>query len=707
MHRGLDQLAEHFGDKSALSTAVVVFERKDSPLSKADFADIERVAFQITKPGAGPNVDAEMKSATLKTPATFALAGRGNPLISDDGHAALVWVSLPFNYITKSAARVVQHMQDVVAGSRLPTGVSAAVTGSAGYGYDYGVAIERSHLKTSVVTFIAVTIILLLVYRAPIAAIIPLAGISLAAIVTFKLLGYAERFGVRDGTAERIFTFVLLYGAGIDYSLLLMGRYREFLDQGEPPSTAVAMARKASLPAIASSALMTISGLLMLCFAHFSVFRNAGPGVVLAILVAAIAATTLVPAMLGIVGPVTFWPAIHNESFVQQPAVIWPWVARLVTARPWTVMSITAIALILPAIQGAQVRWSYDALYSLKSTYPARQGSMMVERHWPTGEIAPITIVAVSDQALSDKAWQDASATMVSAVRANHDVENVRALSQPLGVHGGSAAGSTLLMLARKQIRDEFVSADGRAMRMSVVLKVSPLTRSAMDAAADLSAASAKLNLPLKFYLTGATAEMIDLRDLTQSDFRLVAVLALSAILIVVFLVLRDAVLSVFILAATVLSYLTTLGLTYWIFRLLGGQGLEWKVQMLLFMVLIAVGQDYSIFFAIRLAQEARTLPCREAVQKALVFTGPVISSCGLIMAATLGSIMAGDVRVLLELGFAFALGMLIDTFIVRPLLLPTMVLITGRTLQRSAVGSPSKAMGETVAAGTSTPTTE
>jgi RND superfamily putative drug exporter len=143
--------------------------------------------------------------------------------------------------------------------------------------------------------------------------------------------------------------------------------------------------------------------------------------------------------------------------------------------------------------------------------------------------------------------------------------------------------------------------------------------------------------------------------------------------------------LSLFSLAATLLSYLATLGLTTWIFGLLGSDGLEWKVQMLLFIVLVAVGQDYSIFFAVRYAQEARRLSCAQATERALIFTGPVISSCGLIMAATLGSIMAGDVTVLVQLGFAFALGMLIDTFIVRPLLLPAFVVITCRTLHRAA----------------------
>jgi RND superfamily putative drug exporter len=141
-------------------------------------------------------------------------------------------------------------------------------------------------------------------------------------------------------------------------------------------------------------------------------------------------------------------------------------------------------------------------------------------------------------------------------------------------------------------------------------------------------------------------------------------------------------------IAATVLSYFTTLGLTVWIFESLGHEGLEWKVQVFVFIVLIAVGQDYNIFFAVRFAQES-SAPANPslaaAMHRAIVHTGPVISSCGVIMAASLGSVMASDVVLLVQLGFAFALGMLIDTFVVRPLLLPAFMLLTRRSLRNAS----------------------
>ena len=166
VHRGLDQLAEHFGDKSGLSVIVVVFERADAPLTLGDLTEVERIGAMVPKPLPGESISNELNAISVRTPATLAVAGKANPLISEDGRAALVRVSLPFNYLTKQAARVVKHTQEIVAGGNFPPGLSAAVTGSAGYGYDYGVATERSHEKTLIVTLISVIVILLAVYRA-------------------------------------------------------------------------------------------------------------------------------------------------------------------------------------------------------------------------------------------------------------------------------------------------------------------------------------------------------------------------------------------------------------------------------------------------------------------------------------------------------------------------------------------------------------
>ena len=697
VHIGLEAMARHFGDKAGLSNADIVFERAAGGLTDQDLAAVEQIAVQLRQSRLGEGLDDELRDISVRTPAALVLAGKSNPLVSQDGHAALISISLPYNFITKHAARAVKHFQDVLAAASLPPGLKAAVTGSAGYGYDYAVATERSHQKTMIVTIVSVILILLIIYRAPISAMIPLVCISMAAGIVMSLLTVLERYGLHSGTAERIFTFVLLYGAGIDYSLLFVSRFREFLNEGRPSTKAMVMALNASVVAIFSSTTMTLAGLAMLCFARFSVFRHAGPAVCLALVVAALAAATLVPAMIAIVGTRVFWPwrsarspGMTGSSTARASGFgIWTWLADRVVARPGMTLVITLAALVLPAIRGSHIDWNYDALYSLKPTYQARRGTEMAQRHWPIGETAPVTLLVLTPEPQTLAAWQAQCAEISRAVQQVSEVNNVRSLVEPLGSRVGSIENAAIMLFAGERLQAEYLSADRCAMRLAVVLKLPPLGRAAMENVTAIRSATvtalSNAGVTAMVHVTGSTAEMTDIRAITQADFRKVAVLAMVAIVLMVFLVLRDVWMSLFIVGATVLSYVTTVGLTYWVFGLRGSSGLEWKVQMLLFIVLVAVGQDYSIFFAVRFAQEARRLPCAAATRRALVFTGPVISSCGLIMAATMGSIMAGDVQALLQLGFALALGMLIDTFLIRPLLLPAFIVLTRRTLQRTA----------------------
>jgi RND superfamily putative drug exporter len=221
-------------------------------------------------------------------------------------------------------------------------------------------------------------------------------------------------------------------------------------------------------------------------------------------------------------------------------------------------------------------------------------------------------------------------------------------------------------------------------MRLSVILDQTGFSLAAMDSLKRLQRTVEGRSRRIgrtDVYLTGATAEMADIKAVTQGDFHRVALLALAVIFLMVVALLRDVWLSAFMVASTVLSYFATLGIAYWVFAgLLGQEGLDWKVEVFLFVVMVAVGVDYSIFLASRLSQEARRLPVRMATCRAIIHTGPVISSCGLIMAATLGSLMAGDLQLLRQLGLALAMGMLIDTFLVRPVLLPAFVVLSGRT---------------------------
>ena len=691
-YRALTEYAERFGDKSGMSEVVVTFERSQSALTPRDLADAEDVGRRMMTAAIGDGPDF-LRDITIRTPKSFAMMKSKNPLISKDGKAAMVCLFLPYKDTSADAVHMVDRVHAVVDDYPFTAGLQTAITGSAGFCRDYLLAHERSHDRTVTVSIIAIVLVLLLVYRAPLAAAIPLVVIGILTAITTKITILGRSLGFSTGTAERLFMLLLLFGAGVDYSMLFISRYKEYLRGARSARKAFIVALDTSCGAIAASAATTAAGLATLCLAQFGVFRDVGPAIVLALLTAGFASITLVPALVAIVGPTLFWPRRESHSHqiadVPREEKLWTSLANYVTRRPALVLLLTGAILAGPVLRGATLSWSYDAHSSLPSRYSASRGMDFVRRHWSVGEISQTRVLIASPSSHSMLEWISISRSIAANLRGATGLSDIRGLTSPLGIREGELANIAAGLVGGKEIASEFVSPDRRAIWFSATLDSAPQSPEALACLARIRRVTqqtlAKAAFPAEIHFTGATAETADLRDVTQSDFRRVSFLSLSIILLIVAVLLRDVPLSIFMVAATVVGYLATLGVTAWVFRLLTGSELDWEVEVFLFIVMVAVGQDYNLFFAVRLAQESHSLDVAAATSRALVHTGSVISSCGVIMAATLGSMVVGEIKMLQQLGFALGLGMLIDTFVVRPLLLPTFIVLTRRTISKAA----------------------
>jgi RND superfamily putative drug exporter len=608
-----------------------------------------------------------------------------NPYISRDGQAAILLVNVPANYITLRSANTVKHVRELIARTPPPAGTALAITGSAALGADYAAAAETSHRRTLWVTLVAVLVILLAVYRSPLSAVLVIGVITLAALVASGALSLGSRAGLHVGTAERIFVFVLLYGAGVDYSLLYLSRFREMLGRQRPARAAAGEALAATAPTIAASAGTVIGGLAMLSAAQFTLFKTTGQTVAGALVIALLASLTLLPAAAALLGRRLFWPNRRWDILGAQR--FWPWAAGLITRRPAWVLGLTLLALAVPAWRGTGLTYVYDTVAGLSDRYASVAGVQAVKRHWPEGEIAPTTLVLVADEPAKDL-LRPAAAALTESAGKLPCVANVRSLALPLGKGVNLPTQGPLGLLLspltgrlRERIESEYVGGDGLATRLVVVANCPPLSNQAMSMLEQVRQTAEALPPGVRLYVSGSTADMADIRSVTQSDFYRVAALTLGVVFLIVLALLRDVILAGFMVASTVISYLATLGFTWWYFTGVGGTaGLDWKVEVFLFVVMVAVGQDYNIFLAARLAEESACGSATQAARAALTSTGGIISSAGLIMAATLGSLLVGDLALLVQLGFAFALGMLLDTFVVRPLLLPSFAVLTGRT---------------------------
>ncbi len=774
--RAVEALNASFPDNSGLSQAVVVFERPDGPLTPHDLATLERLADRIPRERTDQVTPPELQNLHIRSPRSVPLPS--NPLLSPvgpRGQAGLIVVNIPSHFVSMRSARVVRHIRTLLGQTDLPAGVRVEVTGAAAFGNDYAEAGVRSNRRAFLVTLLAVVAILLLVYRAPLAALVPLGAITLAAAVAIKLVDAEQFWGVNVGTAERIFVIVLLYGAGVDYSLILISRYREFRTAGLDHAPAVHTALDHVRRAVFASAATDIAGLFMFSFAEFRVFRTAGPAVAIGLATALAAAVTLVPALMSLFGQRMFWPwraegtrdatpadaaqtadgsAAHRggrgdrrteeESGKQATASLrsprsprynvilkpssrartplWQRLGELVTRRPVTVIAVTLLLFALPVLQGTRITRAYDTLADLSEDYGAVRGANLVRRHWPIGQIGPATVLVRSDAPRTLDAWAALARRITDALVAADGVAEVRSLAAPLGTDTPVRPNvlrhlSHLLPLPdldtaiRRHAAAEYVSPDRTAMRVVATFHAPPLTLQAMGildrverrtqevlaaappppANGGTAGAATGEGPALDASFSGATAQMANVRAVTLRDFRRVTLLALAVVFVLILLTLREPVLTGIMIGGTLLSFFASLGISSWVFvDLLGSDGLDWKVEVFLLIVMLAVGVDYSILLTARIQEELRTLPPGPAIRRAVLHTGPVISSCGIIMAATLGSLMSGELRLMQQLGFALALGMLLDTFLSRPLLLPAFATLLKARRTAAVPSSPS-----------------
>jgi len=685
-NRAVELLYRSFPKWAGRSRAIVTLERPGG-LTEADMAFLQRYTDRLVAEAS----DRDDWGVLSPTMGPYHRAR----LMSRDGQAAMIVVNLGANFVTRRATRSVERIESLAPKSR-PTGLRVELTGMAGIGRDYARAAQRALHRTTWVTITAVLVILVLVYRAPLAAMIPLASIGTSVFVALNVLAVLAWAGWSVTSMERIFTVVLLFGAGTDYALFWISRYREELSGPRGRSQAAAAAMGAVAPAVLASAGTTIVGLWMMTTADLVPTHNAGKvlGIVLAIALAA--ALTLVPAMASLMAGALFWPRRAGPVASVGQRHVWPRLAAAVVRRPLVVMTIGLAVLAVPVPTALMAPVRFDTLAELPAGTSSARGAAIAKKHFRPGELFPTTLAIHGPGLTRDPARiEPLCKRLTDAVMAVPGVQDVRSLAYPSGRRAGVTAMDRLARAVMPQrLRRFFVAPDTGVVRLEVILADPPFSVEAMAAVqhaieAAQRVAGAHLDGHVEILAEGATPYMINIRRVVQADQRRVMVLAMATIWLVVLVLVRDIPLSLFMLAATLVTYVATLGVTQWVFcGLLGGPGIDWKVKLFLFVIIVAVGQDYNIFLVTRLFQEIRSLSLAEGTSRAIVRTGPVISSCGLIMAATLGSLWAGKLELLRQLGFALAAGILIDTFIVRPLLIPSFYLLKVRAWARLSRGA-------------------
>ncbi|KGN39005.1 MMPL family transporter [Knoellia subterranea] len=599
-------------------------------------ADVQGVLLVATRDDGAPVDQNDLAALTRLGSALPAAAGEAaSPAIpSADSRAAMVQLPITTSADNGQNAETITHLRELVA-DQTPPGVTVLVTGGPAFGADIAKAFDGANLTLLLVTIGVVALLLLLTYRSPILWLVPVVVVGLAdqlAAVLTKVLGSALDLSFDAGIVS-----VLVFGAGTNYAMLLISRYREELRHEANHRTALASAWRATLPAIVASNATVVVALATLALAVTPGTRGLGVASAAGLLVALVGVLVLLPAALAVVGRRIFWPFVPAVDGVDDHhSSGWARVATGVMRHPGRVViaGILALGVMAAGLVGTTVGLAQTDQFRVASQ--SATGLETLARHFPAGAAQPLTIVAPADRVDH----------VVAAVREIPGVDSVRPVE-------GTTGGSTPLV------------------RISVVTAPNPGTSEARDLVG--SVRSVAHAVPGADALVGGQqATDVDARAGNDRDLRLLVPLILLVNALVLMALTRSLVAPVVLLGVNILSALATIGAGSWIGRhVLDWPGLDLQVPLLSFLFLVALGIDYTIFLVHRARSEASSHGTRQGMVRAVGGTGAVITSAGIVLAAVFAALGVLPLVALGQLGLIVGLGVVIDTFLVRTVLVP------------------------------------
>ena len=635
-----------FQDQSTLP-AIIVFSKDSQTLSAESLATIGTQTKQLAEiPGA---------------------AGISPTIVSKDSQAAFVVLNMESGTDYKEfSATIKQKLNDA------NLNVSYAVTGPVGFLSDLGKAFAGIDGLLLLVALSVVFIILIIVYRSPILPFLVLLTSMFALCAAILVIYYLAKAGAiaLNGQVQGIL-FILVIGAATDYALLFISRYREELRHYEKPYQALIAGWKHSIEPIAAAGGTVIAGLLCLLLSDLNSNKALGPVGAIGIALAIISALTLLPSLLLVFGRKVFWPRIpHYQKLLTQSepeGKLWKKVGQFVAEHSRAIWITTSVALVVFSFGLLQLKADgVPQSEFVLGKSEARDGQAIIDQHFPGGSGTPAYVIVPSNKV--DAAFgiltKDDGVASVSAVSDN------------------SPSGS--IPLGGTQLAGPFSNATIKEVNGEALLEVT------LQDPADSSAAQETIQrtrstlheLDSSIRIGGTAAVQLDTRTTAEHDRLVVIPAVLIVITIILMLLLRSILAPIILLATTMLSFAATLGISALIFNhVLGFPGADPSVVLYGFIFLVALGIDYNIFLMTRVREESLKKGTRKGTLLGLIATGGVITSAGIVLASTFAALAVIPILFLAQLAFIVAFGVLIDTIIVRSLLVPALAHDMGKKI--------------------------
>jgi RND superfamily putative drug exporter len=613
---------------------------------------------------------------------------------------------------------LVKNLRSTITAAGPPAGMQVHLAGALAINVDQQKQSGNTGSQVQGAAFIFILILLFLIFRSILAPFITVIPALLSVAIAGPIIGELGNHGLKVSSLSQLLLIVLVLGAGTDYGLFLVFRVRENLRNGQVNHDAVVNALTKVGESITFSALTVVAALLSLLAATFQIYSQLGIPLAIGIGVMLLAGLTLLPALLAIFGKAAFWPSKPKPG--GETTGIWGRVAARVVKRPAAALMIGvivfgALSVAVTAYQSA----GFGGTISAPAGTDSAAGTDLMNKYFPATAANPTNLV----YKLSTPAWDNASA--IASATAQLQKESVfTGVTGPLNPIGGTGftaaeytqlhallgsgtlsatappvpaavaqAGTTTAQWSQAyqlyRATSQFVSADGLTIQWETSLTAGdPSTTAALNAVPAVRAAAESVVPTLHATDSGVTGEapaLYDISSISNSDLAHVIPIAIIVIGVLLALVMRSLVAPLYLIASVALSYFAALGLAVIFFIKLGGSGgITFILPFLLFIFLLALGEDYNILVMTRIREEAHHLPLREAVSRAVAVTGTTVTSAGLVLAGTfavfavVGGRGSGGSQIV-DVGVGLAVGVIMDTFVVRTVLVPCTVVLLGR----------------------------
>lgn len=679
------QLAAPFQRGTAL-TALIVANRAGGPLTAADQAAISRL---------------EAAAGRVRDVATVRDEG-----VSGDGAArkALVELSPSASQGGAGSTTVVDAIRATFGSASASAGLSFYLTGQLATGVDNQKASNSTLALTELLSVVFILALLFLVYRSLLAPFLTLLPAGLVVVLAGPVIAQAhDAFGVQVSPITQIMLVILVLGAGTDYGIFLVFRVREELRRGLEPHATIVKSLARVGETITFSAGTVIGALLCLLLASLGFYQGLGPALAIGIGIMLLVGLTLTPALLAIFGKAVFWPSGARPGGRQLGA--WGRISTVVLRRPGRTLAIGLLifgGLALGALKYSAAGFGDNGTTS--TTSQSARGTAVLSAHFPAAQANPTNLLFT----YATSVWQQPSvlAAADTALRAQRVFSSISGPLDPngsplssaqlgslhatLGAAGvlppvqaaGSAVPPTLYNAYRSTA--QFISPDGKTVQFYATLAAGdPSGTPAMQAMPTVRRAVSQVATATHATnsgVAGIAAFSADISDVSNSDILHVVPVVLLVIALLLAIVLRSLVAPWYLIASVGLSYLAALGLSVIVFEGIGGgPGLNFILPFFMFIFIMALGSDYNILVMTRIREEAHDGPMREAVIRAINATGGTVTSAGVILAGSFAVLTVTGGGQIQQIGLGIASGILMDTFLIRTLLIPSLVVLIGK----------------------------